>query len=80
MAHQHVRLMAYRPLRREKILHNGVITGLSSVVCRLGLLRWLSPTLDVAEGLVVTMPGAFLRDRLPRLHQPEEYKCQTLAP
>ncbi len=45
----------------------GKRTGLSSVARRLGLLRWLSPTLDVAEGLVATMPGAFLRDRLPRL-------------
>jgi len=45
----------------------GKRTGLSSVARRLGLLRWLSPTLDVAEGLVATMPGAFLRDRLPRI-------------
>ena len=45
----------------------GKRTGLSNVARRLGLLRWLSPTLDAAEGLVATMPGAFLRDRLPSI-------------
>ncbi len=56
-----------RLTRLVRLTSLGKRTGLSSVARRLGLLRWLSPTLDVAEGLVATMPGAFLRDRLPRL-------------
>lgn len=45
----------------------GKRSGLFSVARSLGLLRWLSPTLDLAEGLMATMPRTFLRDRLPRL-------------
>ena len=56
-----------RLTRLVRLTSLGKRTGLSSVARRLGLLRWLSPTLDVAEGLVATMPNAFLRDRLSRL-------------
>lgn len=42
----------------------GKRTGLSSVARRLGLLRWISPALDAADGLVEEIPSMFLRDRL----------------
>lgn len=50
------------PLMRLASL--GKRTGLASLAQRLGLLRWLSPNLEVADALVPTMPRAFLRDRL----------------
>jgi len=44
----------------------GKLTGLPRLAQHLGLLHWLSPSLEVAEGLVPDMPlfGRFLRDRL----------------
>ncbi len=42
----------------------GKRTGVSGVARRLGLLRWLSPSLDAAEGLVESMPDRFLRAKL----------------
>jgi glycolate oxidase iron-sulfur subunit len=50
------------PLMRLASL--GKRTGLAKLAERLGLLRWLSPSLEVADALVPTMPRAFLRDRL----------------
>ena len=45
----------------------GKRSGLSGIARRAGLLRWLNPTLHTADGLVPTMPKAFLRDRLAAL-------------
>jgi len=45
----------------------GKQSGLSSAARRLGLLRWLSPSLDAADKLLPAMPRAFLRDRLAKL-------------
>ena len=45
----------------------GKRTGVSGAARKLGLLRWLSPSLDAAEGLVESMPDRFLRDKLARL-------------
>jgi len=56
-----------RLARLVRLVSLGKRSRLSSVARQLGLLRWLSPTLDVAEGLVATMPRFFLQDRLPRL-------------
>ncbi|NPV46583.1 MAG: (Fe-S)-binding protein [Armatimonadetes bacterium] len=50
------------PLMRLASL--GKRTGLARLAERMGLLRWLSPNLEVADALVPTMPKAFLRDRL----------------
>lgn len=53
------------PLMRLASL--GKRTGLARLAERMGLLRWLSPHLEVADALVPTMPKAFLRDRLTGL-------------
>ncbi len=42
----------------------GKRTGISTTARNLGLLRWLGPSLDAAEGLVTSMPPQFLREKL----------------
>ena len=57
----------------------GKRTGLAGLAQRLGLLRWLSPNLEVAEALVPAMPKAFLRDRLlPMGFQGQPHAAGTL--
>lgn len=50
-----------------RMVSMGKRSGLSGTARRLGLLRWLSPTLDAADKLVSEAPRAFLRDRLAGL-------------
>ena len=62
---------AFRLLRRParlttlmRALGLGKRSGVSRLFRRLGLLRWVSASLEHAEGLVDTLPVRFLRDRL----------------
>lgn len=52
----------------------GKNSGLSGIARRLGLLRWLSPSLEAADRLVSAIPRVFLRDNLRHLgfHEVEE--------
>ena len=47
-----------------RLAGTGKRTGLSRLLRRLGLLRWINATLEGAEGLVESVPRRFLRDRL----------------
>jgi len=53
-----------RLTRLARLLAFGKRSRLSSVARSLRVLRWISPSLEIAEGLVSTMPRRFLRDRL----------------
>lgn len=65
------------PLMRLASL--GKRTGLARLAERLGLLRWLSPNLQVADALVPALPRAFLRDRLAGMgFQPVSHAAGTL--
>lgn len=50
--------------RLVRLVSIGKRSGLSELARRLGVLGWISATLEGAEGLVETMPRRFLRDRL----------------
>jgi glycolate oxidase iron-sulfur subunit len=56
-----------RLARLVRLLALGKSTHLSDAAQKMGLLRWLSPTLAAADGLVTQMPRRFLRDRLAGL-------------
>ncbi|MBK8870828.1 MAG: (Fe-S)-binding protein [Elusimicrobia bacterium] len=48
-----------------KILYVGKKTGVSRLLNRWGVLRWISPRLEAAEEAVDRAPTSFLRDLLP---------------
>ncbi len=48
-----------------KILYVGKKMGISHLLNRMGVLRWISPRLEAAEEAVDRAPKAFLRDLLP---------------
>jgi len=70
-----VRRYIFRTLLADPKLLNTVVrlarlgkrTGISTTARNLGLLRWLSPSLDAAEDLVPSMPDRFLRAKLVSL-------------